>query len=286
MIYALCDPREGRQEIYIGSTVNDKTRFAAHIRDGKSAELTYSKLKGLKVSYKDVWIKQLLLERLKPILVVIDDSEIFSESDWIKKFSEGDFILQNSRIDVENFLSGYGLYSRACRDVPDKIYLDALMKIKSYSLYPILEKKIFISEYIALCNQGGDYIESSFKYYSYPTKNIDNSDIVIFQKEYSNLQLFFEGDFSSAIVGCNNLYLMDTEAKLAFIRDYLNNDLLGFVLEQIAYTESEEDDDSLIFDLELLLSNKNLIINSIHKKQISYLKDIWINDSYNFLLNL
>lgn len=98
--------------------------------------------------------------------------------------------------------------------------------------------------------------------------------------------MFFEGDFSSAIVVCNNLYLMDTEAKLAFIRDYLNNDLLGFVLEQIVYTESEEDDDSLIFDVELLLSNKNLIINSIHKKQISYPKDIWINDSYNFLLNL
>ena len=165
MIYALCEPREGRQEFYIGSTVNKKTRFATHVRDGKSAELTYSKLKGLKVSYKDVWIKQLLLERLKPILVVIDDSEIFSESDWIKKISEGDFILQNSRIDVENCLSGYGLYSKGCRVVPDKIYLDALIKIKSYSLYPILEKKIFISEYIAICNQGGDYIESSFKYY-------------------------------------------------------------------------------------------------------------------------
>lgn len=286
MIYALCDPRKGRQEIYIGSSVNDKVRLAAHIRDGKAAELIYSKLKGLKVSYKDVWIKQLLLEGLKPIIVVIDDSEIFSEGDWIKKFAEGNFILQNSRIDVENCLNGYGLYNNGCRNVPNKIYIDALTKIKSYDLYSILEKKIFISEYLFLSNQGGDYVEGNFKYYSYPTKKIDYSDIVIFQKEYSNLQLFFEGDFSSSIVGCNNLYLMDTEAKLAFIRDYLNNDLLGFVLAQIAYTESEEDDNSLIFYLELLLSNKNLIINNSHKKQISYLKDIWINDSYNFLLSL
>lgn len=285
MIYALCDPRKGRQEIYIGKTVDEKTRLATHIRDGKSAEFTYSKLFGLKISYKDVWIKQILSEGLKPIMIVVDNSENFSESDWIKKFAEDDFILQNSRIDVENCLNGYGLYSNGCKNIPDNIYIDAVKKIKSYNLYPILEKKIFIDAYIANSFLYGDLIETKFGYHSYPTRELEAKDIEIFQKEYHELQSFFEGDCSSSIITCNDLYLMDTDAKLAFFRDYLNNDLLGFVLEQIAYTESEEEDSSLISDIELLLSNKSLVIKNSHKQQISFLKDIWTSDDYKFLLN-
>lgn len=284
MIYALCDPRENRQEIYIGTTVDHKARLTTHIRDGKNDIFSRTKLDGLKTSYKSNWIKKILDEGLKPQLIIIDEFETFSESDWIRKFAEENFVLQNSRIDITNCLDGYGLKGEGTKIIPNIIYQNAIENIQRHDLYKNINRKILISEYTKTTYINGDLSEYSFFYYSYPTKIISLSEENKFQKEYFSLQQKYEVVQYPSIISFDNLYLMDTEGKKAFVRDYFDNDLLGFVLEHILSTESDEEDNWLIEDIKLLLNN-NFEISPKHKDIILNTKNDWLNEEYNFLLD-
>lgn len=192
-------------------------------------------------------------------------------------------MLQNSRLDIINCLSGYGLKGEGTKIIPNAIYQKSLQNLQLHGLYKNINKKVLICEYTKETYICGEFDKYSFGYYSYPTRSISALEEIQFQEEYLFLQQEYEDHQYSSIINSNNLYLMDTEGKKAFFRDYFNDDLLGFLLEHITGTESEEEDKWLIEDIKLLLKN-NFEISPKHKNIILSVKDDWVDEGYNFLL--
>jgi hypothetical protein len=91
-IYALIDPRENEQNIYIGATSDLKRRYRGHISAGKHLS---------DKSRKDLWINQLLKEELKPYLLLLEKAymlhfEIWQfERVWEKVADQNGYKIQN-----------------------------------------------------------------------------------------------------------------------------------------------------------------------------------------------
>lgn len=283
MIYALCDVRNNRQEIYIGYTDNPTKRLQDHIRDGKVYPNSYRKIQGSKISFKATWINSILHDCQSPKLIVIDQSNKYREGDWIKKFAEKDLVLQNSRIDIENCLTGYGLSGEGTISIKEEDYTTALEIIRTNGLYVEIYPRILIDRYPKEAYIRGQSTVYEFDYYSYPTRTLSKLEEYNFQQEYLKLQHEFEDNESPSIIYTNDLYLMNTEAKKAFIRDYFNNDLLSFLLGKVLSTESDEDDEYLAEDIKLLLNNNTNISKNIMNIIREIMKDDIASKNYSFL---
>lgn len=286
MIYALCDVRNNRQEIYIGYTDNPTKRLQDHIRDGKLYPKSYRKIQGSQISFKSSWINSILNDRQLPKLILIDESDKYREGDWIKKFAEKDFVLQNSRIDIENCLTGYGLCGEGTISIKEEDYTTALEIIRANGLYIEIYPRILIDRYPKEAYIRGQSTVYEFDYYSYPTTTLSKLEEYNFQQEYLKLQHEFEDNESPSIIYTNDLYLMNTEAKKAFVKDYFNNDLLSFLLAKVFSTDCDEDDKYLDEDINLVLdNNSNISQNSMNIIQ-EIMKDDIASKNYSFLAKI
>lgn len=252
MIYALTDPRKDRQEIYIGKTNNKKLRLNAHIKDGEFETESFKRIHTNKISSKNIWMKSILDDNLEPSLVIIDENEIYSESDWIKTFAEHNFILTNSKNDINNCLSGYGLTGESCKSVPQNTFNNIIAHLKSLGFYEHLFSKINVCQV-----ESNNYFigEWTYDYYTYPTKNLNPIEEIKFIEEYSLLLKELEfGNYAhdTTIIFDKELYILNSEAKKSFVRDYFNNDLLASVINRIPYLEDET---YCIEDIESLINN-------------------------------
>lgn len=72
-IYALIDPRENENKIYIGQTVDLKRRYKNHISAGKNLN---------DKSIKDLWINELLKKELSPYLLLLEKAYMLHFETW------------------------------------------------------------------------------------------------------------------------------------------------------------------------------------------------------------
>lgn len=168
MIYALCDPRPDRQEVYIGKTKDSKIRLKSHISDGSGFFRSIKKINA-NPSGKANWINSMLISNVYPKLIIIDKDEKNSEANWIKSFAEYNFILTNSRIDINNCLNGYGLKNEGAVSVPIETFKDVLKNINERGIYLDLKEKIHINTYDYYPHKQEPY--SSLIYFSKYSKN-------------------------------------------------------------------------------------------------------------------
>jgi hypothetical protein len=89
-VYALVDPRTNEVR-YIGSSVNAKRRYAAHISDRDTSN-----------QKKQSWIDELREQDLRPILVIIEEAlekkqSLMRERYWIQVHLEEGAVLTNMR---------------------------------------------------------------------------------------------------------------------------------------------------------------------------------------------
>lgn len=124
-IYALKDPFSNVIK-YVGKSDNPEIRLNEHIRKCKYTD-----------SYKNNWIKGLLLNNTKPILEIVDTIDNInwgeSEKKWIKFFKEKGFKLTNLTKGGEGGNFGKEINKKISEKLKGRVFSEKTLKLMSDS---------------------------------------------------------------------------------------------------------------------------------------------------------
>lgn len=272
--YALVDTRRNFQIAYIGETNNFEKRVIQHKCEyNKQETKTPIPSAFYEFGKKLEWFNEMKAHNTCFEAFIIDEKGEFTESAWARAFDKF-FNLKNhissvSRARNKKEFKDYSI--TVFKEVPDKRVIEEILKIQKAGYALDLKYKVSISTHNMLDRNGDKSYEYTYK--TYLPFHLNSAEEYIFIKEYQELKNGFEQNgFSSLCIDDlipfilnTQLYKLDTPAKIAFVRDYFNNDFYNIFLRQDIFDELDEQ--YFFENLEILYKNQ-IFPKNIHFKEI------------------